>query len=93
MTSTGKKPTITSAQVALLTYLSDAPEGYAACERVCHPNTAAALERRGLLTIEDGDGKFRPWFDCRITDAGRKALSSAEQVQGKVPGMNKRPTP
>lgn len=73
---------LTMAQVALLTYLADEP-GLAACERVCHPNTAAALERRKLLTIEDGDGAFRPWFDCRITEAGRAALS---QSQGQADG-------
>ena len=66
---------LTPPMAALLAYLSEQPDGYSACERVCHPNTAAALERRCLLTIEDGDGSFRPWFDCRITDAGRTALS------------------
>lgn len=65
---------LTKAQHELLLYLSEAGDGYAACERVCHPNTAAALERRGLLSIEDGDGGFRPWFDCQITPAGRAAL-------------------
>jgi len=65
---------LTKPQEALLAYLAGEPNGYGACERVCHPNTAAALERRGLLTVEDGDGSFRPWFDCKITDAGRQAL-------------------
>lgn len=69
---------LTTAQHALLTHLAEEPDGCLACERMCHPNTAAALERRGLLTIEDGDGSFRPWFDCRITPAGRAVL----QTQG-----------
>lgn len=73
---------LTEPQRKLLAYLA-AEQGRAACERVCHPNTAAALERRGLLTIEDGDGSFRPWFDCAITDAGRTALC--------VPQPNKEP--
>jgi hypothetical protein len=65
---------LTEPQRVLLAYLV-AEGGYAASERFAHPNTAAALERRGLLTIEDGDGAFRPWFDCRITPAGRAALA------------------
>ncbi len=64
---------LTDPQRKLLAYLAN-EQGAAACERVCHPNTAASLERRGLLTIEDGDGGFRPWFDCAITPAGRAAL-------------------
>lgn len=67
---------LTKAQSKLLTYLGASGE-QEACERVCHPNTAAALERRGLLTIEDGDGSFRPWFDCKITSKGRAALTPA----------------
>jgi hypothetical protein len=71
---------LTEAQLALLQYL-DGTGKQEACERVCHPNTAAALERRGLLTIEDGDGSFRPWFDCRITPAGRAALQQSAGFQ------------
>lgn len=71
---------LTKAQQFLLSYLDHWPDDAIACERVCHPNTAAALERRGLLTIEDGDGSFRPWFDCRITTAGRAALRGAGDV-------------
>jgi hypothetical protein len=67
---------LSSAQRALLVYLAETGEREA-CERICHPNTAAALERRGLLKIEDGDGSFRPWFDCMITPAGRAALSGS----------------
>jgi len=66
---------LTKPQIDLLSYLADEPGGQGACEHVCHPHTAAALERRGLLTIEDGNGDFRPWFDCKITEAGRRALS------------------
>lgn len=70
---------LTKAQIDLLTYLRDEGGGEpTACERVCHPNTASALERRGLLTIEDGDGDFRPWFDCQITPAGLQAIGLAE---------------
>jgi integrase len=32
---------LTKAQRDLLVYLAETPDGYAACERVCHPNTGA----------------------------------------------------
>lgn len=71
---------LTKAQVELLGYLANEPDGQGACERVCHPNTAAALERRGLLTIDDGNGDFRPWFDCKITASGRAALEDGREA-------------
>lgn len=67
---------LTKAQIRLLLHLEGSAGGYAACERVAHPNTASALERRGLVTVEDSDGKWRPWFDCCITLAGRAALKT-----------------
>lgn len=75
----GEAVKLTKAQMSLLLYLSEEPDDYAACERVCHPNTAAALERRGLITIEDGDGAFRPWFDCSLTSKGCLALLQAQE--------------
>jgi len=63
---------LTKAQRSAVEYLQ-AHDGSAACERALHPNTARALERRGILTIDDGDGAFRPWFDCTLTELGRKA--------------------
>lgn len=70
---------LTKPQLALLEYLDISPNETMACERACHPNTAAALERRGLLTIEDGNGDFRPWFDCQITAQGREALTAGRR--------------
>lgn len=70
---------LTDTQRALLTHLTAEAQEWQEwhpCERVTKRQTADALKRRGLVEIDDGDGQFYPWFDCRVTDAGRAALGS-----------------